>query len=435
MTAQRAEGTWRKSVFEDVLYAQCWEDPEIDRRAFGIGSDDVVFSITSGGCNALAFLIDDPREVIALDANPYQNCLLDLKMASFRVLSYPEVLEFVGVVSSTQRDALYRRLRPGLAGDSRAYWDGQADKIRRGIIHCGRYEAYMGLLRQCVYRLKGRRLVERFFSAPSRSERALLYRRDWDTPAWRLMTRLLLSRAAMTLLFDKAFFAQLGDSFSFGEHFRGLVERALIEFSPRDNPYLSYILLGRFCRPRALPLYLQPQNFDLVRARLDRVRIITGRCEEYLASRPSSTISKFNFTNIFEWMAADAFENVLRETVRVARDGAVITYRNLLVPRSRPERLGAWIRPDRTLAEALHTMDRSFIYKTYVVERIVKPGPVTTRRSEAAETTLDTRPATENPTGVSREILRRRPRERNEVGKAISVAAAHARREVRAEET
>jgi S-adenosylmethionine-diacylglycerol 3-amino-3-carboxypropyl transferase len=164
----------------------------------------------------------------------------------------------------------------------------------------------------------------------------------------------------------------LDESFSFGEHFGGLVERALIELSPYCNPYLTYILLGTYPSPEALPLYLQPRSFELIRTRLDRVRVITGTCESYLASRPSSTISKFNFSNVFEWMPAESFEHALHETVRAARDGAVITYRNLLVPRSRPSSMASRILPDRRLSAELHAIDKSFIYNAYVVERIAK---------------------------------------------------------------
>ena len=32
-------------VFDRLIYAQCWEDPEIDRKAFRIGPDDTIFSI------------------------------------------------------------------------------------------------------------------------------------------------------------------------------------------------------------------------------------------------------------------------------------------------------------------------------------------------------------------------------------------------------
>jgi len=38
------------------------EDPEMDRIAFGTKPGDIVFSITSGGCNALSFLLDDPQK-------------------------------------------------------------------------------------------------------------------------------------------------------------------------------------------------------------------------------------------------------------------------------------------------------------------------------------------------------------------------------------
>ena len=114
-----------KKVFRDILYAQCWEDPRIDREAFHMTSDDVVFSITSGGCNALAFLLDNPKKVIALDLNPQQNFLLDLKIAAFKALSYEELLEFMGVKKSRERFQLYGRIRDLLSAESARYWDGQ----------------------------------------------------------------------------------------------------------------------------------------------------------------------------------------------------------------------------------------------------------------------------------------------------------------------
>lgn len=97
-----------------------------------------------------------------------------------------------------------------------------------------------------------------------------------------------------------------------------------------------------------------------------------GSCEEFFPKLADDTVAKFNFTNIFEWMTPESVERLLRETVRVAKDGAVLTYRNLLVPRSRPETLARWLVPDTALAERLHEQDRSFIYRAYVVERVRK---------------------------------------------------------------
>ncbi len=154
-------------MFKDVLYANCWEDPQLDRAALGIDKDDIVLSITSGGCNLLAFLLDNPRKVIALDVNPHQGYLLELKMAAFRMLSYRRNLEFFGVRPCSARVESYRqRLRPCLSSDAARFWDSQPRKIARGIIHAGRYERYMRLLRKTVVVGFGkRRLIKRMFEA------------------------------------------------------------------------------------------------------------------------------------------------------------------------------------------------------------------------------------------------------------------------------
>ncbi|MCK5608324.1 DUF3419 family protein [Candidatus Pacearchaeota archaeon] len=369
---QQKEKFSQTKAFGDILYAQCWEDPEIDRQAFNIDPGDVVFSITSGGCNVLAFLIDNPRKIIALDLNPCQNYLLRLKIAAFKILNYNTLLEFLGVTPSTWRLGLYSDLRPHLKQESRDYWDKQPTKIKAGIIHSGRYEGYMRLLRKWFNRLMGKSLAKKLFAINSQKERVMLYKKKWNNMRWKFFTRLLLSRAVMTLLFDKAFFAQLENTFSFGKHFRNIIKRAVTELPLRENNFFAYILLGQFYSLQHLPVYLREENFDVIRSRLDRIELVCGKCEDYFTTLPPDCISKFNFTNIFEWMSPEDFEKLLRETVRVAKDGSIITYRNLLVPRSRPESLAQWIEPQKELSEKLHKRDLSFIYKAYVVEQINK---------------------------------------------------------------
>ncbi len=362
----------KAKVFKDILYAQCWEDPEIDRKAFKINSEDVIFSITSGGCNVLAFLADNPRKIISLDLNPFQNYLLDLKIAAFRILHYYELLEFFGVIPSERRFKLYTRIRLSLKEESRKFWDNNKAKISNGIIHCGRYEKYMHMLRKWFILLEGKSLIRQLYNAKDRFERKTLYDRKWNNLRWRVFTRFFLSRAFMTLLFDSAFFDHLGESFSFGAHFRNVIKRAITELPVRENSFLSYIMYGNFHSLEFLPAYLRRENFEKIRSRLDRIEIINGSCEDYFTSLPSDCISKFNFTNIFEWMPAESFEKLLREAIRVARDKSVITYRNLLVPRSRPENLGRWIVKNKELSEKLHDEDLSFIYRAYIVEQINK---------------------------------------------------------------
>ena len=362
----------KSKVFDDIIYAQCWEDPEIDRKAFRIGHDDVVFSITSGGCNTLAFLADDPAKVIALDLSPYQNYLLDLKIAAFNEFDYEEMLEFFGLLPSERRLILYTKLRKHLKMDSIQYWDEQEEKILDGIIHCGRYERYMRLLKKGLVLLVGRSLPEQIFACQTEEERQNLYDRKWNNWRYRLFTRLFLSRTMMTILFTGRFFDQLGESFSFGDHFRSKIKRAVTTLPLKENHFLAYILLGKYYNLINLPAYLQKENFGRIKSRLNRIEIVTGICEDYFDNMPADSISKFNFSNIFEWMSPAEVEQLLRKTIRVAKDGAILTYRNLLVKRSRPGSLAGFIKPLEQLAAELYAEDRSFIYRSYVVEQITK---------------------------------------------------------------
>lgn len=361
----------RLKVFNDILYGQCWEDPEMDRIAFGTKRGETIFSISSGGCNALAFLLDNPAEVICLDLNPFQNYLLSLKMNAFKKLEYNEVLEFFGVHPSTRRLEYFEKIKPALPEAERKYWTNKKADLSIGIIHCGKYERYMHLLKRVFNLLIGKKVINELFNSPGLEDQQILFKSKWDNFRWRLFCRIFLSRILATMFFDKEFYRYLEPSFSFDKYYRSAVRKVITQLPARQNYFLAYILTGNYL-PDNLPVYLRKENFEIIRDRTDRIRIITSGCRQYLATLPDNSISKFNFTNIFEWMSVGEFTLLLREVVRIATDGAVITYRNHLVTRNRPEILARNIIPDVKLSAELLRTDRSFIYKGYVVERVKK---------------------------------------------------------------
>jgi S-adenosylmethionine-diacylglycerol 3-amino-3-carboxypropyl transferase len=293
-------------------------------------------------------------------------------MAAFREFDYEELLEFIGLLSSERRYEMYSRLKKHLRPESIQYWDDQQSKIFTGIIHCGRYEKYMQMLKKWLNLLVGKSLSEELFSCKTQQDRQLLYDGKWNNLRWRVFTRVFLSRAMMTLLFTGKFFDQLEESFSFGDHFRSNIKRAITTLPLKENYFLAYVLMGKYYNLINLPVYLQKENFEKIKNRIDRIEIVTGSCEDYFRGIPADSISKFNYSNIFEWMEPAAFENLLKETIRVGTDGSILTYRNLLVKRSRPESLATWIKPQSELSKELHAADRSFIYRAYVVEKITK---------------------------------------------------------------
>ncbi len=48
-------------LFRGLVYAQIWEDPEVDLEAMALTPDCHVVAIASGGCNILSYLTADPR--------------------------------------------------------------------------------------------------------------------------------------------------------------------------------------------------------------------------------------------------------------------------------------------------------------------------------------------------------------------------------------
>jgi S-adenosylmethionine:diacylglycerol 3-amino-3-carboxypropyl transferase len=71
-------------AFSGLVYAQIWEDPEIDMEAMALGPDDRVVAIASGGCNVMSYLIANPAAITAVDLNAHHIALNRLKVAALR---------------------------------------------------------------------------------------------------------------------------------------------------------------------------------------------------------------------------------------------------------------------------------------------------------------------------------------------------------------
>ncbi|MCP4656297.1 MAG: DUF3419 family protein, partial [bacterium] len=125
-----------------VRYSRVWEDHLLLEQGLAIAPGDDVLSVTSAGCNVLNLLLKEPRSVTAVDLNPAQGALCELAVAAVRHLSRSEFVHFLGVRDGGDRLALYRRLRPALTPEARAFWDRSSDDVAAGVIHCGRLERY-----------------------------------------------------------------------------------------------------------------------------------------------------------------------------------------------------------------------------------------------------------------------------------------------------
>ena len=359
----------QEADFSIIRYAQCWEDADVLLEALDIQPDEVCLSIASGGDNTLSLLTRRPRKVIAVDLSPAQMACLEIRMAAYRDLSHPELLELMGARASDRRDALYARLRPRLSVAARTLWDARTDAIALGIGGAGKFETYMRLFRHYVLPLiHGRRRLETLFQERSPEDRKRFYERRWDGWRWRLLVRMFCSQAVSEKLGrDPRFFRYAeGDV---AAQVLASARRALVQLDPSRNPYLHWIAFGDYGDD--LPHALRPENFDPIRENLDRLDLKTGAVEDLLAELPADSIARFNMSDVFEYMSAEDAARLLREIVRVGRPQGRVVYWNTFVPRSRPAALADRLRPLSTLSARLHQLDKVFFYRALVVEEIV----------------------------------------------------------------
>lgn len=358
-----------RADFSHLRYAQCWEDADLLLRALALRPDSTVLSIASGGDNTLALMATAPRAVIALDLSAAQIAMTELRVVAHRTLDYPQMLELMGVRESERRLDLYELCRPHLSSESRQYWDAHHRDIVAGVTGSGRFERYLALFGTRILPLIHPYAVRIQLLRPrSREERAAFYREVWDNRRWRLLFRLFFSRFWMGRLGRAPAFFDYAEG-NIAERVMARTKHALVELDPSRNPYLQWILLGR--HGPFLPFALRPENFQPIRAHLDRLEWRRQSVEQFLNDRPDLRFHGFNLSDIFEYLDPNATAALLERIADAGHPGARVVYWNVFAPRRRPPELAHRLASLDDLAAQLHAEDQAFFYSAVVVEEVL----------------------------------------------------------------
>jgi S-adenosylmethionine-diacylglycerol 3-amino-3-carboxypropyl transferase len=359
----------RHADFSLVRYAQCWEDADILLAGLAIRPGDTCLAIASAGDNALAMLAAGAGRVIALDLNPAQLACLELRVAAYRQLSHPELVELIGSRPSLRRNELYRSCRPLLSKACRDFWDAQPAAVAAGIGGAGKFERYFALFRQRVLPLvHSRATVLALLTGGDAAVRENFYQKKWDTWRWRILFQVFFSRFVMGRMGrDPSFFRYVEGSVA--QRILTRTRHALTALDPADNPYLQWILTGH--HTTALPYALRPENFEAIRANLHRLEWRCQPLEAFLDEEGAQAIDRYNLSDIFEYMSEENYHHLLEKLHRAGRPGGRLAYWNMLAPRSRPHSMMDRLRPLQSEAEGLFAQDKAFFYSAFVIEEIL----------------------------------------------------------------
>ena len=98
------------ALHSGIIYNVAWEDPRVDGELLRLGPEDNLLVLTTGGCNVLDRLIDGPAHIVAVDLNPCQNALLELKLACLKALTHEQVFQLFAQSNRAVFDAVYLSL-------------------------------------------------------------------------------------------------------------------------------------------------------------------------------------------------------------------------------------------------------------------------------------------------------------------------------------
>lgn len=296
----------------NLIYNTCWEDPAVDREALALGGDDVLLTIASAGCNALDYLLDEPRRVIAVDINPRQTALLELKAAAIRALPYEDVFALFGRGRHARADQLYRdHLRSQLSPFAAEYWDAHISWFS----DAGPFynHGLSGLFARAVrlwMRTKPalRRGVAGMFDVRDLAAQREYYLANVRPHLWTPLLKWAVSRQATMSLLGvpmpqrKLVQAQYpGGMAGFIEH---SVDRLFSTVPAHDNYFWRVYALGEYTE-ECCPRYLTRAGVaELKAGPIDRLEIQTCSVTEYLDRDDCPPISRFVLLDHMDWMSS-----------------------------------------------------------------------------------------------------------------------------------
>ncbi len=370
-----------------LVYNTCWEDPAIDREALALGPDDTVLVITSAGCNALDYAIAAPKRIHAVDANPRQTALLELKIAGIRALAFDDFFAIFGDGYHERFEELYRRdLRPHLSPFAQAWWDRHTRWFTspRGSFYFHGLSGFVARAVRAYFasRPRLREAMADLFDARDITEQQAIYDERvapllWNKAVyWAISRQLTMSLLGVPYPQRKLVEAQhVGGVSGF---IQSCVQYVFRQLPLGDNYFWRVYITGRYRRD-CCPEYLKRENFERLKSGLvDRIEAHTMTVTDFLRAN-ETPISRFVLLDHMDWMSS-YHPAALIEEWEAIRERAAPRARILMrSAHAKPAYLDAIrIGPEREklrdvfrfmddIADALQPKDRVHTYAGFVI--------------------------------------------------------------------
>ncbi|MDX1944887.1 MAG: BtaA family protein [Pirellulaceae bacterium] len=373
----------------NLVYNTCWEDPRLDRVALELKPTDNVLVITSAGCNALDYALCGPNEVHAVDMNPRQNALLDLKIAGIKSLEFDDFFRLFGHGFHPDARRLYqKRMRPQLPAWSQNWWDRWIkffDNKARPFYFRGTSGAFARLIKIYTDRMiRVRPHIDAILEAKTLAEQQEIYEKHLREKFWSRSMRFAMNRDTTLSMVGvpKAQRKQVETQYEGGivKFVQDAVEAVFCKLPLADNYFWRVYMKGEYSRS-CCPEYLKAENFEQLKGGLvERVRTHTDSVQGFL-DKHDGQISRYVLLDHMDWLSDKFFPLLELEWQAIlnrAAPGTRIIWRsgglrtdfiervNVTVA-GQPRKLPELLTYHTPLAAELHEKDRVHTYGSFYI--------------------------------------------------------------------
>lgn len=271
-----------------LIYNICWEDPEIDRELLHLSNEDDVLMITSAGCNALTYLIDNPSSITCVDMNPFQNALLELKIAAFKATDHNTVFMLFGKGRHPNiKDLYYSTLRKHLSISAATIWDHHLYYFEPGNgLYWNGTSGWFARLMQYYFQLHPdlHAAIKSMFKVDNLNDQIQLFNQI-RTKLWTSFSRWLMNQDAAHALLGVPRVQKQMIQRKYDDQVSDFIDQCFQNVFKNlpawDNYFWRVYVFGEFTRT-CCPSYLKAEYFDNIQQRIERISIQTGTLTEAL---------------------------------------------------------------------------------------------------------------------------------------------------------
>ncbi len=319
---------FKSSIFYSVQNEDYQTELAVLQRMYS-GSPLRAILIASSGENVLSLLTQEMvAEVWAVDTNPAQIHLCELRRTAVLCLARDEQLQLIGAdparindLGASERLGLFERVRQYLPDTSRAFWDACRDQdIAFGLQHVGRNDVLMHDIQDGLQAIGFQPLQYPLA--------------DEDLPTWKSVYINLMTPSYIRDLFglpSESLATRIsGIAGYLGEcHFRALQQ----PYSDH-NPFVTTIFSNSYATnagESGFPLYLQTQGQAALHQLgvQDRLHLVTGNLLEHLMllTQTHGLFDLISISNIADWMTAEQFGAAANQARQCLKPGGALLAR------------------------------------------------------------------------------------------------------------